>query len=124
MNSASSPALVGTPPLPVYRIPDEGVRQRNVCEDRCQTPNILVICSVENFADPACGVQFPREAVHHADPRCESHLIPGLFPHTLHCIVPNKSRPPCAFRAALHMMTDPVQLSAIKAPPFSLFPAM
>ena len=36
-------SLVGTPLLPVDSIPNEGVRQRNVCEDRCQTPQILVI---------------------------------------------------------------------------------
>ena len=81
MLAGTYPSLVGTPLLPVDRIPDEGVRQRNVCEDRCQTPQILVIWSEENVADPTCGMKISREAVHRINPRCETSLLPGLLPH-------------------------------------------
>ena len=75
-------SLVGTSLLPVDRIPDEGVCQRNVCKDRCQPPKIVLIWSVENVADPTCGVKLSREATHHIDPRCETSLLSGLpAPH-------------------------------------------
>jgi len=86
---AQTLSLVGTPLLPVDRIPDEGVRQRNVCEDRCQPPKILVIWSEENVADPTCGVKLSRTALRHIDPRCETSLLTGLLPHCLHRIMPN-----------------------------------
>ena len=38
---AQTLSLVGVPLLPVDRIPGDGVRQQNVCEDRCQPPKIL-----------------------------------------------------------------------------------
>ena len=52
---------------------NEGVRQRNVCENRCQIPQILGIWSVGNVADPACGVKW--EAVRRINPRCETERI-------------------------------------------------
>ena len=48
---AQTLSLEGAPLLPVDRIHNEGMRQRNVCEDRCQTPQILVIWIEENVAD-------------------------------------------------------------------------
>ena len=35
--------LIGSTPIPVDCIPDEGVRQRNVSKDRSQSPMVLVI---------------------------------------------------------------------------------
>ena len=75
---AQTLSLVGTPLLPVDRIPNEGVRQRNVCEKRCQTPPTLVIWSVENVADPTRGVKLSREAVRRINPRCENSLLQVL----------------------------------------------
>ena len=56
-------SLIDTPLIPVYCIPDEGVRQRNVSEDRSHPPKVLVIRSVKDVAYSASRVQFTREAV-------------------------------------------------------------
>ena len=108
-------SLVGTLLLPVDRIPNEGVRQRNVCEDRCQTPQILVIWSVENVVDPTCGVKISREAARRVNPRCETSLLPGLLPHCLHRIMPHQTRDPRVFRAALHLEATLINLLPTRA---------
>ena len=97
------------------RIPIEGLHQRNVCEDRRQTPQILVIWSVENVADPTRGVKLSREAVRRINPRCKSTLLPGLLLHCLHRIIPHWPRAPCVFRAALHMVAAFIKLLPTRA---------
>jgi hypothetical protein len=79
---------IGTPLIPVDCIPYEGVRQRNVSEDRSQPPKVLVSGSVKDVADSA-SVQFMREAVLHIDSRGEASLLPCLLPPPLHFIVSN-----------------------------------
>ena len=86
------------------------MRQRNICEDRCQTPQILVIWSVENVADPTCGVKLSRETVRCIHPRCATIPPPGLLPRCLHRIIPRASR---VFRAAfsvLHIVATLINL--------------
>ena len=81
-------SLVGTPLRRLNHNRNEGVRQRNICEDRCQTPQILVIWSVENVADPTCGVKFSWEAVRRTNQQFKpSSLLPGLLPYCLHRIM-------------------------------------
>jgi len=72
-------SLIDTPLIPVYCIPDEGVRQRNVSEDRSHPPKVLVVGSVKNVAYSASRVQFTREAVLHIDSRGEASLLPCLM---------------------------------------------
>ena len=78
-----------TRPLPVDRISEEGVLQRNVCEHRLQPTKILVIWSEEDVTVPTCGMQLAREAVRHVDPRYETHLLPRPFQHFMNRIMPN-----------------------------------
>ena len=54
-------SLMGAPPIPVDRIPDERVRQRIVSEDMSHPPKVLVVGGVEDVVDPASCVQFTRE---------------------------------------------------------------
>ena len=80
-------SLIGTLLILVYCIPDEGVRQRDVSEDRSHPPKVLVIGSVKDVADSASRVQFTWQAVLHIDSRGEASLPPFLLPHPLHFIL-------------------------------------
>ena len=62
-------SLMGAPPIPVDRIPDEGVRQRIVSEDMSHPPKVLVVGSVEDVVDPPSCAQFTRESLtgHHLE---------------------------------------------------------